>query len=104
MLLIYIIMISVLKNPFKIAIRNLSIKNVGLKSCIDCVHFTEYNSFYPYESVVDDHKLGRCKQFGEQCMITGEIKYEFAHICRSKEDKCGKNASRFKISGKNIED
>ena len=81
----------------KIFIKNLSsfIKCRDLPACINCVHFIEDQSNYPYDPPPSDEKYGKCKLFGRQNMVTGNINYEYASLCRENEEKCGKNGKFF---------
>ena len=57
----------------------LSIKNINLPACVNCVNFLEQ---------VPDNNFGSCKLFGEKNIVTGVIKYKFATICREYEFLC----------------
>lgn len=63
------------------------IKDLNLPSCINCVHFLEYQKSEPYNYAYSE--LGKCSKFGTKNMISGEIKYDFASHCRDDKDKCG---------------
>lgn len=62
---------------------DLKFKNFDNPICINCKNFIEFNKD------INCLDLGRCKIFGEQNLVTGECKYEFAEICRRMENKCG---------------
>jgi len=55
--------------------------------CINCKHFIPN---VPYNSL-----LGRCKMFGDVDLITGDISYNTASLCRKYDHFCGKNAKYF---------
>ena len=75
--------------------RQLFIKNTNLKSCVKCINFIEHKTNYPYESIPDDKEYGKCKIFGEQNMVTGEIIHNYASSCRNHESLCGMNGKHF---------
>ena len=70
--------------------RHLFIKNKNSKLCINCIHFIEDKTNYQ-----DDTLYGRCKMFGEQNIIIGEIKHDFASLCRYDNTKCGIDGKYF---------
>ena len=58
------------------------IKNINVPSCRNCIYYKqELNDFHS--------ELGRCTYFGEKNIQTDVIKYDFADLCRSSENKCG---------------
>lgn len=63
-----------------------------LPFCINCVHFIENIYKYPYEDIPNNKK---CKYFGNIDLVTGNITYELASICRDKTDKCGSIGQHF---------
>jgi len=67
-----------------------TITNLGLPICLNCKHFIEYKNNYPYDSV-PDNSFARCKKFGIMDIVTGEITYNYANLCRESEKKCGIN-------------
>ena len=58
------------------------IKDINLPVCKDC------KFFIPYENQ-EQYTLGRCMLFGKKDIISGEITYEFADVCRISSNKCG---------------
>ena len=70
--------------------RSLFIKNKNSKLCINCIHFIGDKMNYP-----DDTLYGKCKMFGETNLITGEIEYDYASMCRHDNTKCGINGKYF---------
>ena len=74
---------------FSIATANRFIKNVDVSLCRNCIHYK------PYNNEVTSSIIGGCDKFGEKNIITGEIKYEHADICRNNEDLCGRDAKFF---------
>ena len=62
------------------------IKNVNVKSCINCIY---------YKSIYDDYTFSKCKKFGEKNIISNEINYYYAESCRNDELKCGKEGKYF---------
>lgn len=72
-----------------IIIRSLSfIINIDKPVCKDCVHFVEPSH--------NDIGLGKCKLFGKKNIISGEILYEYASLCRNNKTECGINAKYYK--------
>ncbi len=71
------------------------IKNVNFKSCINCVNFIEDKTNYPYERLPNDKLYGKCKKFGDQDLVTGEIDNAYAAMCRMDNTKCGVSAKYF---------
>lgn len=60
-----------------------NIKNIYLPVCKNC------KFFIPYSNNPKTLDLSHCKVFGTKNIVTGEIKYEFAELCRDNEKKCG---------------
>ena len=65
------------------------IKNARFPSCRNCIYFKPY-SLGEYTS-----SLSHCQKFGTKSILTDEITYDYADLCRSDEDKCGKNGKYF---------
>ena len=65
------------------------IKNKDFKPCVSCVHFIEDTSNYPYDPPANNEKYGKCKLFGEQNLISGNVHHEYAVWCRQDVNKCG---------------
>jgi hypothetical protein len=65
------------------------IKNANTPSCRNCIHYNP-SVYFDYSS-----DLNRCKYFGTKNIITNEIHYEFASLCRDDEDKCGLSGKYF---------
>jgi hypothetical protein len=71
------------------------IKHKDFPACINCVYFIEDKSNYPYDPPPSDEKYGKCRLFGSQNMVTGNINHEYAVLCRENEKKCNKNGKFF---------
>jgi len=71
------------------------IKNANLKSCVNCMNFIEEKNNYPYEELPNDKLYGKCKKFGTQNLVTGEIDNETAIICRNDNNKCSSMGKYF---------
>ena len=58
------------------------INNIGFPSCCNCIHYRPsiYSSNDP---------ISTCANFGEKDIITGEITYKYADVCRKDESACG---------------
>jgi hypothetical protein len=65
------------------------IKNINIPSCRNCIHYkpTLLNDF--------TSPLNKCEKFGEKNIITDEITYRFADLCRNDESACGKEGKYF---------
>lgn len=72
------------------------IRNKELPICSNCLHFIEHTNNYPYDTLPNDTKYGRCKKFGEFDIITGSIVHDFAKDCRDDISKCGKIGLEYK--------
>lgn len=79
-------------NIFKILLLSMipaaTIKDNELPTCRYCKYFV------PFENK-EQYSLGRCSLFGKKNIITGEVTYEFADICRLTPNKCGYNGSLY---------
>lgn len=69
--------------------RTLFIKNKDIKPCSSCIHFIEHTPNYPYEDSPNDEKYGKCKMFGEQNLVSGQVHHDYAVWCRQDNNKCG---------------
>jgi hypothetical protein len=71
------------------------IKNSNIPSCKNCIYykpslFSDFTSF-----------SGKCEKIGEKNIITDEIIFEYAKVCREDNKLCGKEGKHFKLE-KNI--
>jgi len=66
------------------------IKNINIPSCKNCIHFQPsiYNKDFT-------SSLNRCIKFGNKNIISDEISYDFADLCRNDELKCGYEGKYF---------
>ena len=71
------------------------IRNKTVPICSNCLHFIEHTNNYPYDPIPTNENYGRCKKFGEMNMVTGNIDYDLASICRFNNSKCGKFGLEF---------
>jgi len=69
--------------------RHIVIKNEHVTSCSNCLFFIKPT--FKGES----NLYGRCKQFGEKDIITGEVEQSFALTCRKDRSLCGIEAKHF---------
>ena len=76
------------------------IKDLNLPSCVNCVHFLDYQrrDSYDYDK---NHDLGGCAKFGTKNMVSGEIKYDFASTCRIDKTRCGEKGAYYNPIVKN---
>lgn len=67
------------------------IKNIDVPACRNCVYYKP-NTYGGFTS-----SLNRCEKFGTKDIVTDEIHYDFADLCRKDETKCGKEGKYFVI-------
>ena len=79
----------------KCSTEKIFIRNTAFPICSNCLHFIENINNYPYHQNPSQKEYGRCKKFGVMSLITGEIEYDFATICRSSINKCGNLGSEY---------
>jgi len=60
------------------------IKNSNYPSCKSCAHFL----YYIDEMGRGSYEFSKCSRFGTQHVVSGEIKYDFAELCRNNQNKC----------------
>lgn len=70
------------------------IRNKELPVCSNCLHFIEYTNENPFHG-------NRCKKFGEMDLITGEIYYDLAAVCRLGDSNCGKKGLHYTAKNQN---
>ena len=65
------------------------IKNINIPSCRNCIHYKP--------KIIDDFNgpFTKCENFGEKDIITNQITYRFADLCRNDESACGKEGKYF---------
>ena len=78
---------NITKQLFSLVKRHIVIKNEHVTSCSNCLFFIKPNG--------DLTQLGKCKQFGEKNIITGEIEHYYALACRKNRFLCGLEARHF---------
>ena len=63
--------------------------------CIKCVNYVKFHKHH--RDTYDDYeqKIGICRLFGKQHLVTGEIIYEDALACRINTSKCGEEGLYF---------
>lgn len=66
------------------------IKNFHIPSCKNCKFFKPSFTNSDFTST-----LNKCEKFGEKNIITDEITFKYADLCRSDESKCGKEGIYF---------
>jgi hypothetical protein len=64
------------------------IKNINIHPCRNCIFFKPYDNDFT-------SSLSRCEKFGDKNIVSGEITYEYADVCRKNEDKCGTDGKYF---------
>ena len=70
------------------------IKYIKSPICVNCIHYIEYKKNYPWHEI-PNNRYGICAKFGSKHLITGEIKYELASVCRQDKTKCGEDGEYF---------
>ena len=65
------------------------IRNSATPICRLCKHII-IDTKYPQE-----YTMARCLKSGVQCMVTGEINYDFAYYSRRNDTLCGKEGKFF---------
>ena len=73
------------------SITSTKILNFDKPLCKNCIHFI------PYKGYEYDNNFGKCKFFGNNDIINGEIEYDYADLCRSNEFKCGIQGKYFRL-------
>jgi hypothetical protein len=63
------------------------IKNDKVPICVNCVY---------YDSHRDDPWLSKCQKFGDRDIITGDVVYNNAKMCRTYSILCGPDGKFFK--------
>lgn len=71
--------------PSSNVLNNMTINNYNYPICRNCIHFLKADT----DCSQTIEFASKCKMFGELNLITGEINYYFAKICRGNEKKCG---------------
>lgn len=61
--------------------------------CANCKHFI--NPSYANLPYTSYQSFGKCKMFGKNSIVTGEIIYDFAELCRNDESKCGEKGAYY---------
>jgi hypothetical protein len=72
------------------------INNKTKNHCVNCINYINYKYIYPHDEIYESEtKLGNCSLFGKQHLVTGEFEYDKALICRTNENKCGKEGQYY---------
>lgn len=75
--------------PFLMVHQSKRIENINIPSCRNCIHYK------PYFSDGYSSNLAKCEAFGRKNILTNEINYEYADLCRDNETKCGLQGKSF---------
>jgi hypothetical protein len=60
------------------------------------VNYITYTSKNPYDEIYNiPIRFGKCSLFGMENVITGQIVYDDALVCRTDKYKCGYNGKYF---------
>jgi hypothetical protein len=72
--------------------------------CLDCSHYKEYKHSNLYDELYGDggesYKLGKCGLYGRQNLVTGQIEFDYAVVCRIDDSKCGEKGKQFNLKWK----
>jgi hypothetical protein len=64
--------------------------------CINCINYIKYKYSNPYDEIYDTNPIsGNCRLFGKENLVTGQIEYDYALLCRIDETQCGKKGKYF---------
>lgn len=64
--------------------------------CVNCTNYIKYKYTNPYDEHYETEPiLGNCRLFGKENLVTGQLEYEQALICRLNETKCGEKGKYF---------
>lgn len=69
--------------------------NYNFPICKNCINFIK-----SYKE--NDFIFSKCKKFGEKNLITGDIDYQYADICRESKRLCGLEGKYFFYKPKDI--
>lgn len=64
--------------------------------CINCSHFITHHTNCSFNDILNN-SYAKCKLFGRIDMVSGEVHYSKASLCRQIDNLCGKNARHFAI-------
>ena len=62
--------------------------------CKECVHFRPNPKFWGFDK--NATVFGYCEKFGKTDLVTGDIEYSFASLCREDDAKCGIDGTHYK--------
>lgn len=74
------------------------LKSAAPRLCKDCVYLRPNPKFWGFDK--NATIFGHCGKFGKIDLVTGDIEYSFASVCRDNDTQCGKEGTQF--SAKNI--
>lgn len=67
------------------------IKNINIPACKNCIYYKPRMFDREFTST-----FTICEKFGNKNIITDEITYDYADLCRKYDDKCGEKGKYFK--------
>lgn len=67
------------------------IKNMNIPACKNCIYYKPRMLDREFTST-----FNICEKFGNKNIITDEITYHYADLCRRQDDKCGEEGKYFK--------
>ena len=71
-------------------ITNKIIRNIDFPACKNCAYYRQTAWSNDFTS-----QFNKCEKFGTKDVITDKITYDFANMCRTDEDLCGKSGKYF---------
>lgn len=84
-------------NIIKMKKNNYLDDKLELPLCINCKHFINHKTNYPFDDIPNDSLYGKCSIFGKIDLVTGEKEYFYASTCRSLEHLCGEKGIKMEI-------
>jgi hypothetical protein len=72
--------------------KDVFIKNFRLPVCKQCVYYLKNDEKDDPNKISDYDK---CMKYGEQNVVTGEIRFQYADFARKQELQCGMSATHF---------
>jgi hypothetical protein len=83
---------SFLFSIFSLSPKNNNIENGAYPLCKKCVYFQPH----PLD-ILFNNRLGKCTKYGKREVVSGNIVYDYATVCRLSNYKCG-------VTGKDFEE
>lgn len=75
--------------------KNNYVENIELPLCINCKHFIEHKTNYPYDDLPNDQLYSKCNLFYDINLITGKKINFYTKKCREDNNLCGEKGKFF---------